>query len=110
MELYRKRKLSEFGASKAKWYPYWEIAGQTVSNPKSLRMSVWQRKDGSMLWAIQNNGSKHVKGNIGLKGKLAIKPDAKAQKLLDGSEVAIKNGGVDVDIPPYEGTLVLIKK
>ena len=110
MELHRKRELSEFGASKAKWYPYWEISGQTVSNPKSLRMSVWQRKDGAMLWAIQNNGPEHVKGNIGLKGKLAIKPGFKAQKLLDGSKVTIKDGGVDVDILPYEGTLVLIKQ
>lgn len=110
MELFRKRKLSEFGASKAKWYPYWEIAEQTISNPKSLRMSVWQRKDGAMLWAIQNNGPKHIKGNIALKGKLAIKSGAKAQKLLTGSKIIIENGGVNVNILPYEGVLVFIEQ
>jgi hypothetical protein len=109
MELYRKQKISEFGASKAKWYPYWEIARQTVSNPKSLRMSVWQRKDGAMLWAIQNNSSKTANGFIGLKGMLAVKPGMKASNLLDGKSVDMKNGLVQVKILPYEGLLVKIK-
>jgi hypothetical protein len=72
-------------------------------------MSVWQRKDGAMLWAIQNNSSKTANGFIGLKGMLAVKPGMKASNLLDGKSVDMKNGLVQVKILPYEGLLVKIK-
>lgn len=109
-ELHRKNQLSAYGVSKARWVPYWELNGKVVQTAPALRMSLWQRADKGMVWAIQNNSAKAVSGRIGTIAEFAPSAGSRAVDLKTDREIPLHQDGVDVDIPPFEGALIFIGK
>lgn len=107
-ELHRKEQLSRYGASKARWVPFWKLTGKVVTTDPALRMSLWQRSDKGMIWAIQNNSNQKVSGRIGTIAEFAPLSDATAVDLKTDQAIPLNKDGVDVEIPAFEGALIFV--
>jgi hypothetical protein len=107
-EWVRKTKLANWGVDTAEWIPYWELSEKLLATNRALRMSVWRRRDGAMIWAVQNNSNALVNGRIGLSGDLAPPLGSVARDLLSDKEMLLSRNGVSLNLKQYEGTLIKI--